>query len=450
MVESERLKVLGKGPRREGPVAYWMSRDQRVDDNWSLVAAQEMALARKAPLAVLFCLVPAYKGASRESFAFMLGGLIETARELARRRIPLVLLRGDPAVEIPRWAGEGAVSVLFCDFDPLREKKRWQEAVASKIGIPLFEIDGHNVVPCRFASPKQEYAAYTFRPKMKRLLPRFLKEIPSVERHPFRWPDEKEGERSLKVLAESLALLPAPQAALGPPGALAARSRLARFLDEGLARYDERRNDPNGEGQSGLSPYLHFGQISAQRVAFEVSRADVADEAKEAFLEELVVRRELADNFCLHNDAYDRFEGFPDWARKTLDDHRGDERPFLYDLPALEAARTGDPLWNAAQRQMVLRGRMQGWLRMYWAKKILEWSPSPEEALERAIGLNDRYELDGRDPNGYAGIAWSLGGVHDRAWPERPVFGKVRYMNLAGARRKFDVDVFCRSIPSFE
>ena len=170
MVESERLKVLGKGPRREGPVAYWMSRDQRVDDNWSLAAAQEMALARKAPLAVLFCLVPAYKGASRESFAFMLGGLIETARELARRKIPLVFLRGDPAVEIPRWAGEGAVSVLFCDFDPLREKRRWQEAVASKIGVPLFEIDGHNVVPCRFASPKQEYAAYTFRPTMKRLL----------------------------------------------------------------------------------------------------------------------------------------------------------------------------------------------------------------------------------------------------------------------------------------
>ena len=193
---------------------------------------------------------------------------------------------------------------------------------------------------------------------------------------------------------------------------------------------------------SDLSPYLHFGQIAPQRVAREIQQADAPPEAKQAFLEELIVRRELSDNFCWYNPDYDKFSGFPEWAQKTLDQHRDDRREYLYSLEEFEQGRTHDALWNAAQLEMVLRGKMHGYLRMYWAKKILEWTASPEEALEIAIYLNDRYELDGRDPNGYVGVAWSIGGVHDRAWGERPVFGKIRYMNLSGCQRKFKVDQY--------
>ena len=199
-------------------------------------------------------------------------------------------------------------------------------------------------------------------------------------------------------------------------------------------------------GQSDLSPYLHFGQIAPQRVAWEIQQSDAPREAKQAFLEELIVRRELSDNFCWYNPDYDKFSGFPEWARKTLDQHRLDQRDFLYSLEEFEPGRTHDALWNAAQLEMVSRGKMHGYMRMYWAKKILEWTNSPEEALEIAIYLNDRYELDGRDPNGYVGVAWSIGGVHDRAWAERPVFGKIRYMSLAGCKRKFKVDEYIAKV----
>jgi deoxyribodipyrimidine photo-lyase len=237
-----------------------------------------------------------------------------------------------------------------------------------------------------------------------------------------------------------------PEVAGIEPGEAAAGRALETFVQGGLAEYPERRNDPIAHGQSGLSPYLHFGQLSPQRVALAVVAADAPPAARDAFLEELVVRRELADNFCFYNEHYDTVAGFPDWARTTLEAHRHDPREVVYSRDVLERGETHDHLWNACQRDMVLTGKMHGYLRMYWAKKILEWSPSPEMAMETAIYLNDRYELDGRDPNGYAGIAWSIGGVHDRAWGERPVFGKIRFMSYAGCARKFDVAAYCREV----
>jgi len=214
---------------------------------------------------------------------------------------------------------------------------------------------------------------------------------------------------------------------------------LREFLRERLPWYHEGRNDPMEDAQSNLSPYLHFGHISAQRIVLEVTKHDANRESQEAFLEELIVRRELSDNFCFYNAHYDHFEGFPDWAKKTLNDHRKDTREYVYSLDDFGRGDTHDQLWNAAQREMVRRGKMHGYMRMYWGKKILEWTESPEEAIKIAIYLNDRYELDGRDTNGYAGIAWSIGGVHDRAWPERPIFGKIRYMSYHGCKSKFDV-----------
>ncbi len=229
------------------------------------------------------------------------------------------------------------------------------------------------------------------------------------------------------------------------PGEAAARAQLSDFLSRRLHRYDSDRNDPTLDGQSNLSPYLHFGQISAQRAAIQ-ALAGTADTT--SFLEELVVRRELAENFCYYNPNYDSVAGFPDWAKETLRSHERDRREYLYSILELEAARTHDDLWNAAQKEMQCLGKMHGYLRMYWAKKILEWTKSPADAMRIAIYLNDRYELDGRDPNGYTGIAWSIGGVHDRAWKEREIFGKVRYMSYNGARAKFDVKAYINKVES--
>lgn len=446
MPAQERLFVLNKGPRCEGPVLYWMSRDQRARDNWTLASAQELALEREVPLLVAFCLVPSFLGATLRHYGFMLRGLKETSSELEKLSIPFFLLRGEPGEEIPPFVTANGIGTVFTDFDPLRVKQTWQKTVAEGLSAPFYEVDTHNVVPCRKASDKREYGAYTIRPKIRRLLPRFLEDLPETVRHPYRWAGEVPAI-DWRVTLEKLPLdRSVGEVRSFSPGTSAGMKALENFLAEGLQRYAGDRNDPTLGGQSGLSPWLHFGQISAQRVAFEASASEAPGEDKKAFLEELIVRRELADNYCLHTPDYDRFSSFPEWARKTLDEHRTDEREYIYPPEELEEGRTHDPLWNAAQRQMVLTGKMHGWLRMYWAKKVLEWSPSPEEALASCIALNDRYELDGRDPNGYTGIAWSIGGVHDRAWPTHPVYGKVRYMNLNGARRKFDVDAFVKSI----
>jgi deoxyribodipyrimidine photo-lyase len=417
-----------------------MSRDQRARDNWALLFAQDTALAVGRPLVTVFCLAPSFLGATVRQYDFMLRGLEETARLLEERQIPVRLLEGEAGEEIPLFVERVKAHSLVTDFDPLRIKRRWRKEVATRIGVAFDEVDAHNIIPCRVASPKQEFAARTFRPRVRSLLPEYLEKYPPLRRHPHRWrgggslPDWK---RARSALALDVRVPPVTGVAAGPEEGMKA---LRRFLRTKLAQYGEARNDPARDGQSGLSPWLHFGQLSPQRVAFEVSASDAPREAREAFLEELVVRRELADNFCWHQEAYDSVEGFPGWAQKTLHQHRRDPRPRLYGLADLEAGRTDDPLWNAAQREMVFTGRMHGYLRMYWGKKILGWTKSPEEALARSVELNDRYQLDGRDPNGYAGIAWCIGGVHDRPWPPRPVFGTVRSMTFEGCRRKFDIN----------
>jgi deoxyribodipyrimidine photo-lyase len=221
-----------------------------------------------------------------------------------------------------------------------------------------------------------------------------------------------------------------------------AYSLFSHFLAEKLSRYAEYRNDPTEDGLSNMSPYLHFGQISSQKMALDTYRNASDLKSSDSFLEELIVRRELSDNFCFYTEHYDSFDSFPDWARKTLNLHRHDRRDYIYSLEEFESAGTHDDLWNAAQREMAERGKMHGYMRMYWAKKILEWTDSPEEALEIAIYLNDKYELDGRDTNGYTGIAWAIGGLHDRAWGERDVFGKIRYMSYKGCKSKFNVKAY--------
>jgi len=231
------------------------------------------------------------------------------------------------------------------------------------------------------------------------------------------------------------------------PGAKNAINTLGNFLEYGIFKYKLERNDPNSiEAVSNLSPFLHFGQISAQRVVLELLKINIDEGNKAAFLEEIIIRRELSDNFCYYNKFYDSFEGFPNWAKNSLKKHLNDPRPYLYNIEELENCLTIDDLWNAAQKEMITKGKMHGYVRMYWAKKILEWSITPEDALYKAIYLNDRYELDGRDPNGYTGIAWSIGGLHDRAWGEREIFGKVRYMSYNGCKNKFNINKYIDSL----
>lgn len=438
-IHPQRITSRNHAPATSGAVIYWMSRDQRAADNWALIHAQSLALERQAPLAVVFTLADSFLGATLRQFGFMLRGLAGVAGRLRELGIPFILLRGSPPEEMCRFIRQQGVGTLVTDFDPLRIKRSWHDQVAESVAIPCIEVDAHNIVPCRIASSKQEFGAYTLRPKIHRLLPDFLHELPPVIRHPFPWAAPVNDFDLAATLSSLNVDRSVAEIGALTPGEEGARARLEQFIKNGLPVYAAERNDPCRTGQSGLSPWLHFGQISAQRVALEVVRQLNVSPSTEAFLEELIVRRELADNFCLYNSNYDRVAGFPEWAQHTLAEHRHDRREYLYTPEELERGRTHDPLWNAAQRAMVRSGSMHGYLRMYWAKKILEWSPSPEEAMSTAITLNDRYQLDGRDPNGYAGIAWSMGGVHDRGWGERPVFGKIRYMNYNGCLRKFDV-----------
>ena len=439
MVNPKRVRTLKEvDVERTGPVVYWMQRDQRSQDNWALLFAQDLALSKDVPLIVLFNVVAKFLDATYRQYHFMLSGLLEVKKNLQEYNIPLIVSFGEPAQQIARTLKELNASCLVCDFNPLRIVRRWKEELLEKIDIPCYEVDAHNIVPAFFISNKQEYGAYTLRPKMKKYMKEFLEDFPRlIKMKSSGIRQDLDLNEITKKLEIDFSVQPVEWL---KPGESHARQVLEQFLNEKLERYEALRNDPTVDGTSNLSPYLHFGQISAQRVALEVLKFhDEYPSSVEAFLEELIVRKELSDNFCFYNSNYDSFEAFPNWAKETLLKHEKDERKYVYSLEELENAKTHDELWNAAQRQLTKTGKMHGYMRMYWAKKILEWTENAKVALKYAIYLNDKYELDGRDPNGYAGIAWSIGGVHDRPWKERPIYGKIRYMSYEGCAKKFDV-----------
>eukprot|EP00931_Biecheleriopsis_adriatica_P050351 TRINITY_DN29143_c0_g1_i1.p1 TRINITY_DN29143_c0_g1~~TRINITY_DN29143_c0_g1_i1.p1 ORF type:complete len:532 (+),score=127.59 TRINITY_DN29143_c0_g1_i1:42-1637(+) len=460
-VDPRRCRTLNKVPLPDagsgGSVVYWMSRDQRAHDNWALLKAQELALERKASLHVCFCLVPKFLDATLRHFDFMLRGLAETAKELQSLNIAFELLKGSSPVEVPKYVKQlqklgkkGPVHAVVCDMSPLRVPKSWTEGVSSalqKMKVPLVQVDAHNVVPVWEASDKQEVGARTLRPKITKLLKDFLTEFPPLRKHPQSPLGGKgkvfDAAAALKSVQVDRSVGPVSPT-LFTPGAAAGRSRLQDFLRNRLKVFGALRNNPNKDALSGLSPWIKFGQISAQRCALAVQQAGKGGAKKSAddFIEESVVRRELSDNFCWHNARYDSIKGAAGWAQETLQKHSKDKREYVYSRKQLEKAQTHDDLWNAAQRQMVQEGKMHGFLRMYWAKKVLEWSKAPAEALATAIYLNDRYSMDGRDPNGYVGCMWSICGIHDMGWTERKIFGKIRYMNYEGCKRKFNVEEF--------
>jgi len=419
-----------------------MSRDQRVQDNWALIYGQELAIQRKEPLIIIFCLFPKFKGATFRAYKFMIDGLKELQNELKQLKIPFTVECGSPEQIIPDFIEEHNIGTLITDFSPLRTKREELKKVSNKISIPFYEVDTHNIIPVWEVSSKKEYAAYTLRKKIKEKLSSYLEEFSKVKEHPHTW----EGKVDPSDLSNYLSKLELEkldnEIKEFIPGARQAKKELNNFIIERLDKYAKQRNNPNIDGTSNLSPYLHFGQLSSQRVVLEAQKEKKIGDLKGTFYDEIIVRKELSDNFCYYEPNYDNFQGFHSWAKETLNEHREDTREYLYTLEEFEKAKTHDDAWNAAQLQMVKRGKMHGYMRMYWGKKILEWTESPEQALKIAIYLNDKYELDGRDPNGYTGIAWSIGGIHDRAWKKREIYGKVRYMSYNGLKRKFNLQEY--------
>jgi deoxyribodipyrimidine photo-lyase len=445
MIHPQRIRQLNTAPAGDGPVIYWMSRDMRVHDNWALLYAKEVAHKKKQPFLIVYTLEKNFLGGSRRPWEFKVAGLQSVARECDKLHIPFTVLHEEKNVNaLAKLIRAKNIGTVVTDFSPLRIAREWIHDLKERIDVAFFEVDAHNVIPAWHVSDKQEYAAYTIRKKVHRMLPDFLEDFPQLGKQKRMWEDtfpSVDWEQIKKKRGVDKRALSSEQKA----GEDAAQEQINTFFTQHFDGYADSRNDPNKDATSGISPYLHYGMIAPQRVAFDAHAYAVPENDKEAFLEELIVRRELADNFCFYNDHYDSFEGFPDWAKKTLDAHRGDRREYTYEVDEFESASTHDELWNAAQKQLLRDGTMHGYMRMYWAKKILEWTVSPEEAQAIAIELNDRYQLDGRDPNGYAGIAWSIGGVHDRAWQERPIFGMIRYMNDNGCKRKFDVPAYIQT-----
>jgi len=461
MVEPQRIRPLNRAAARSGAyVLYWMQAAPRVLDNPALEYASAQADALGLPLLCAFGLTARYPEATLRHYVFLLEGLAETAAELEARGIRLAVLAAEPDEAALHLAREAALIVT--DRGYLRHQRVWRERVAAGAPCPVVQVEGEAVLPVEEVSGKTEWAASSFRPKVRRLLAGYLPSAPRTRRRSARAP--RRDSLGLRpegpmlptahlqggAAAPALALLkPDPDVPPVPGirgGTSRALARLARFTRGPLAEYHLTRNDPGTDLQSGLGPYLHFGQISPLTIARTVAGAPgVQEGARDAFLEQLIVRRELSLNMVFYDPSYDRYEGLPEWARRTLRKHARDPRPYLYDRAQLERAATHDPYWNAAMREAVQTGSMHGYLRMYWGKKILEWSESPEQAFAATLALNNRWFLDGRDPNSYAGVAWCFG-RHDRPWPERPVFGTVRTMTAGGLQRKFDMDAYLRRV----
>lgn len=472
-----RVQSLNTAPVRPDRdyVLYWMIAARRASWNFAVDRAVDRAAELGKPLVVMEALRAGYPWASDRLHRFVLDGMADNLQRL--RKGPALYY---PYVEASHGEGRGLLEalaekacVVVTDAFPAFFLPRMTRAAAARLDVLLEEVDANGILPLD-ATDRAFPTAHGFRRHLQRRLPEHLGQGPRS--HPFRgirlprmealpravtrrWPAASEA--LLKGDAAALQRLPLDHM-VGPVplrgGTTQAEHLLDRFLEKGLDRYGTEQNQPEARATSGLSPYLHFGHVSAHEVVSRVlqqrawTRERLApqatgsrtgwwglDESAEAFLDQVITWRELGFAFCRHREDYDQYASLPDWARKTLEEHASDSRDPTYELDAFQNAATHDPLWNAAQGQLLREGRIHNYLRMLWGKKILEWTPGPRQALDIMIELNNRYALDGRDPNSYSGIFWVLGRF-DRAWgPERPVFGKVRYMSSQNTARKLRV-----------
>jgi deoxyribodipyrimidine photo-lyase len=488
-MKEERTRMLTNEdmmPNNDGKsVVYWMQRDVRTADNWALLFAAHLAETQKVPLHVIYLLPPPPPSSSSSNDddghppslvdlpmterhgKFLLGGLERVHEELEKNNVSLHILKPLSHRLVESTIQSQIVeplkpSVIVCDFTPIRHIRQWMECTMvkslTKSEIPLWQVDAHNVVPVWHAAPVRQVGARTLRPKIHKVLQEYLQKFPKFtgNAHIIIMKDDKNSTNNL--LPASSFDYDAHQRFLewddsvkhvswaATPGTDGAKKQLETFITGGLSKYDQLRNNPNyADICSNMSPWLNHGHMSFQRCIMAVKKLNKHATGSASFIEEGLVRKELSDNYLYYTpDDYDSLDAAAGWARESLEKHSSDLREYLYTLEELEQGKTHDDLWNAAQLQVVREGHMHGFLRMYWAKKILEWTESPDTALRTAQYFNDKYALDGKDPNGFVGVGWSMMGIHDQGWKEREIFGKIRYMNYAGCKRKFKVADFVK------
>jgi len=455
LADNPRVTVRRAGaPLKDGKcVVYWMQRAQRGLDNPAVDLAIEIANELNLPVLAFFSAISNFPHANLRHYAFLNQGLPDIEQDLAERNVSFVVRR-PPGNSLEKLLKEVGAAMLIGDENPCREPERWRRVLAKRLELPFWTVDADVVVPSAIF-PKHQYMLHIMRPKLLAELPKYLVPTPPTKAKTAWKPprsfesfhvtnDVTEGWRSFDRSVKPVDNFTG--------GTHAALRRLKHFAAHGLRDYAKQRNHPETDGTSMLSPYLHFGHISPVTIALACEDAvrdgHATAAARDAYFNELIGWREISVNFVKYVPNYDSIEGAPEWAQATLREHAGDKRDPMYTLEQLERAGTYDELWNAAQLQMVKTGWMHNYLRMYWAKKILEWAPNPALAWEWAVILNDKYELDGRDPNGYQGIAWAMGGVHDRPWFERPIFGTVRYMSGGSTGKKFDSKRYIEQVMS--
>ncbi len=447
--------------RRDGPpdpdgktVVYWMQRAERAVDNHALDTAILAANALALPVVVYFAGVSNFPNANLRHYIFLNEGLQDVAADCARRNCTFILRNAPREDHLTLFRDVGAALVIG-DENPMRVPEGWRQHVAANLNIPFWTVDADVIVPSKLF-PKAQFAAYTMRPRLWRLVPDYLQpsENPIAD-HAWHRPENFFAD---DPASDMTAGWPDLDRSVGKApeltgGAHAAHARLDHFVTKLLPGYASNRNHPDIDGTSVLSPYLHYGHISPITITLAIEAAVENDpklrESADSFLDELVTWRELCINYARYNPHYDDPECAEPWARQTIADHAADPRDQLYTLDQLERAETYDDLWNAAQRQMVMRGWMHNFMRMYWAKKVLEWSPDNATAMRSLIYLNDKYFVDGRDPSGYAGIAWAIYGKFDRPWFNRPIFGKIRYMSGKSTGGKFNSAAYIAQHSSF-
>lgn len=427
-------------------VLYWMQSSQRVEDNWALSYAIQAANSLGLPIVVYFGLTTEFPEANFRHYWFMLEGLKEVSTTLQSLGVRFVVKHANPPTGLMELSEKA--SQIIVDKGYLRINKEWYNHAAQRTQVPIVQVEDNVVVPIEETSQKEEYSAATLRPKLLAKLNQFLDLPPQIlPKKPSL--DMEIDSVSLVDSERTLAALQVDRSVnkskFFQGGTTRAKKLLELFMEHSLGIYERKGNNPENNCASYLSPYLHFGQISPVYIAIQILRTKAAVSHK--FLEQLIIRRELAIDFVHYNADYDSFLSLPQWAKKTLAAHAEDQRSYVYSLRELESAQTHDVYWNAAQKEMVVTGKMNGYMRMYWGKKIIEWTKNPSEAFKMALFLNNKYELDGRDPNGYAGVAWCFG-KHDRPWKEREIFGNVRFMNKKGLERKFNMDSYLKRINS--
>jgi deoxyribodipyrimidine photo-lyase len=459
-----RVRKLSVPEYSGGIVVYQMCRDIRAQDNDALLYAIELAESKNEKVIVNYVIYNyLWDGGTRRFYDWVITSLQEVETTLRAHNIPLMITFQDKNIfsSDKLTLISDNVGAVVIDQLPLTFMKKWKSNfLAHNKAIPLYEVDAHNCIPVWELSPKQEFAARTIRPKVYAKISQFLEEYPPLPKYKHNneamelYPSINWDDINSKIICneevKAISWL--------TPGAKSAHEVATDFLTKKLESYDEARNNFNVDGQSNLSAYISHGNISRRRIVqmalahTKLPIQSIIDEKQNgsngklgsvsAFIEELVVRAELCDNYCFYNDDYAKVSGFADWAKKELDNARSDKREYVYSQKQFELAQTHDEVWNAAQNQLLKHGKMHGYMRMYWAKKILEWTATPEDAMKIAIHLNDTYEIDGREPGGYVGCAWSIGGVHDRPWFSRPIFGSIRYMAISGIEKRSDPKLY--------